>query len=84
MERHIDFPKVLTLWNILNHERKQGERVYLGLVGGIMMAGFIRFIGKDMVVLELGDPDGQGGFVDEGRFVTVAISHLLTVERVGG
>ena len=79
------FPQVMSIRNNLLHERKHGDRVYLGLVGGVMIGGFVRHLGNDMVVVELSEPDGQGGYTGgPDRMVTVALQHIVTLERIGG
>ena len=71
-----------TLRNNLLNERDYSARVYLGLVGGIMLCGFVREVAHDVVILELSEPDGEGGYNGEGREVTVALQHVITLERM--
>ena len=71
-----------TLRNNLLNERDYSSRVYLGLTGGIMLVGFVRDVAHDVVILELSEPNGEGGFHGEGREVTVALQHVVTLERM--
>ena len=60
--------------------RDDGGRVFIGLAG-VMLAGFVEEVGRDVVTIGLSEPDGMGGYTGEGRRVSVGVAHIMTVER---